>query len=641
MENRPSTVRERPDVSHRHPIRPRGTMRFARRWSSPAACVALVLVVMTGTECAAAQPSVKDVLGQGSEADESGDAKPEEAPTPGVVDDLKRGTPRSTVGAYLGAAREGEYETAAQYLDLRHLPKDQIDIEGPRLARQLKLVLDRELWIDLYGLSKEPGGFGKESDGLPSYRELVGRIKGKDRAYDILLQRVPRGDDVSIWKFASVTVAEVPYLYTEFGFGRFGEWLPPAFYEYELLGFELVHWLTLLVCPPVCYLLAALTTGVIVFLLRRRKTTLTIRLAQLVAGPFRLFLTVVLFSAVRRGARLPLTLNAFVAAVEDTLLVVALAWTVLRVADVVWQVLFDRLVARRQTAALGVLPASRTTMRVLIIFVALLAVLRSFGVNVTAVVAGLGVGGIAIALAAQRTFENLIGGITLFADQPVRVGEFCRFGDVVGTVEQIGLRSTRIRTLDRTLMSVPNSEFSNMHLDNFTKRDKIWFHPRIALRYETTPDQLRYVLVEIRKMLYAHPKIDSDPARVRFVQFGAYSLDIDIFAYVTETDYSRYLEVAEDLNLRIMDIVARAGSSFAFPSQTTYLENGSALDSAHAQDVESEVTKWRMQRAMYLPAFPQEEIDKLRGTLDYPPKGSPEGEAFEEPGRTGPAADKG
>jgi MscS family membrane protein len=119
-------------------------------------------------------------------------------------------------------------------------------------------------------------------------------------------------------------------------------------------------------------------------------------------------------------------------------------------------------------------------------------------INVTALIAGLGVGGIAVALAAQKTLENLFGGITLYADRPVRVGDFCRFGDRVGTVEEIGLRSTRIRTLDRTLVSVPNAEFSNLHLENYTARDRIWYHPTIGLRYETTPDQLRFVLVEVR-----------------------------------------------------------------------------------------------------------------------------------------------
>ena len=144
----------------------------------------------------------------------------------------------------------------------------------------------------------------------------------------------------------------------------------------------------------------------------------------------------------------------------------------------------------------------------------------------------------------------------------MRVGEFCRFGGTVGTVEEVGLRSTRVRTLDRTVVTIPNSEFSNLQIENFARRDRIWYHPTIRLRYETTPDQIRYVLVEVHRMLYAHPKVDSTSARIRFVGFGSSSLDLEVFSYVNVTDYGEYLEVAEDLNLRIMDIVAAAGSCF-------------------------------------------------------------------------------
>ena len=151
--------------------------------------------------------------------------------------------------------------------------------------------------------------------------------------------------------------------------------------------------------------------------------------------------------------------------------------------------------------------------------------------------AGLGVGGIAVALAAQKTVENFIGGITLYADQPVRVGEFCRFGGTVGTVEDVGLRSTRVRTLDRTIVTIPNSEFSNFQIENFARRDRIWYHPTLNVHYETTPDQIRYILVEARRMLYAHPKVDSASARIRFVGFGRASLDLEVFSYVTVTDY--------------------------------------------------------------------------------------------------------
>ena len=198
------------------------------------------------------------------------------------------------------------------------------------------------------------------------------------------------------------------------------------------------------------------------------------------------------------------------------------------------------------------------------------------------------------------------------------VGEFCRFGGTVGTVEDVGLRSTRVRTLDRTVVTVPNAEFSNLQIENFARRERIWYHPTIRLRYETTPDQIRYILVEVHRMLYAHPKVDSTSARIRFAGFGNSSLDLEVFSYVNVTDYGEYLEIAEDLNLRIMDIVAAAGSSLALPSQTTYVEKGRGLDPDRARAAEAQVKEWRERHELWLPRFPREKITEIDNTLEYP-----------------------
>ena len=248
---------------------------------------------------------------------------------------------------------------------------------------------------------------------------------------------------------------------------------------------------------------------------------------------------------------------------------------------------------------------------------------RFLGVPVVPVLAGLGVGGLALALAAQSTIENFLGGLTLFADRPVRVGDFCKFGDKLGVVEEIGLRSTRVRTLARTLVTVPNAEFAKLHLENYTKRDQMWYHPRLQLRYETTEDQIRYILVEVRKILYAHPKVSPDPARIRFVAFGSYSLDLDIYAYIEVTDYGEFLEVSEDLNLRIMGIVKKAGTGLAIPAWRSYVQEGEELDTQRIQDTEKKVKTWKETKTLYIPKFPEEKIEELQGSLDYPPEGSP------------------
>jgi MscS family membrane protein len=198
------------------------------------------------------------------------------------------------------------------------------------------------------------------------------------------------------------------------------------------------------------------------------------------------------------------------------------------------------------------------------------------------------------------------------------VGDFCRAGDHLGTVENIGLRSTRIRTLKRTVVSIPNGQLALMSLENFAMRDKTWFHHTLHLRYETTADQLRYVLAEIRKMLYGHSKVESASARIRFVRFGNSSLDLEVFAYVLEREYEPFLHIQEDLLLRIIDIVEASGSGFALPSQTTYLAGDVGLDGAKSQKAIETVRQWREQCKLPFPNFSPETISEMDSKIEYP-----------------------
>ncbi|MEM7025169.1 MAG: mechanosensitive ion channel family protein, partial [Pseudomonadota bacterium] len=248
---------------------------------------------------------------------------------------------------------------------------------------------------------------------------------------------------------------------------------------------------------------------------------------------------------------------------------------------------------------------------------------QDLGADMVPLIAGLGVGGLAVALAAQRTLANFIGSVILFMNKPVRVGDFCRYGDQIGTVEQIGLISTRIRTLERTVVTVPNAEFSEMKLDNFNRRDQRLLKTVLQLRYETTPEQLRYVLAQLRQLIVGHPMVTPDPARVRFVAFGPYSKDIEVFAYLRCQDQNTFLAIQEDLLLRMEDIVSAAGSGFAFPSQTAYLARDTALDAAKSKDAEAQVARWRRSGRLPFPDFQDEHQERLTDVLDYPPKGSP------------------
>lgn len=249
---------------------------------------------------------------------------------------------------------------------------------------------------------------------------------------------------------------------------------------------------------------------------------------------------------------------------------------------------------------------------------------ESFNIPVAPLVAGLGVGGLAIALAVRPMLENIVGGFTLFADKPVRVGDFCSFGDKTGTVEQVGLRSTRVRSPDRTVISIPNAVFANMEIVNWASCNALLIHTTIGLRYETKPEQLRYILAKLREMFFAHPKIDQETARIRFVGYGASSQDIRIRVYAQTTDWNEFYAVQEDVLLRVGEIVEESGSSFAFPSQTVYFGRDEGIDEERSALARQQVQAWRSARHLPFPRMEPSRREKLTDTLDYPPRGSPD-----------------
>lgn len=248
----------------------------------------------------------------------------------------------------------------------------------------------------------------------------------------------------------------------------------------------------------------------------------------------------------------------------------------------------------------------------------------NLGLPVYSLIAGLGVGGLAVALAVRPTLENLIGGIVLFADKPVRLGDFCTFGGNMGTVESIGLRSTHIRALDRTLIAIPNAKFADMEITNWARCDRMLIYQTINLRYETTPDQLRYTLVKIREMFHAHPRIDPETVRVRFIGFGDAGFKVEFRVYAVTREWNDFFAITEDVLLRIYTIVDEAGSGIALPSQTLYMARDHGTDAERGKVSAERVRSWRRTGKLPFPRLSAARMAELQGTLDYPPRGSVE-----------------
>jgi len=198
---------------------------------------------------------------------------------------------------------------------------------------------------------------------------------------------------------------------------------------------------------------------------------------------------------------------------------------------------------------------------------------NEIGIPAIGLVAGLGVGGLAVGLAARPTIENLLGGLSLFADRPFHVGDYIIYGNSSGIVESIGARSSRIRALDGPIMTIPNADLATMQIVNFSDREKFLFSHVLGLRHETSRNQFEWLLSELRKVLSAHPLVEEQGGfpRVRMIGFGASAIELELRAYVVTSDYAKFLEIQEHLIFEIMRAVEEAGTSLAFTSQTTYL----------------------------------------------------------------------
>jgi MscS family membrane protein len=370
---------------------------------------------------------------------------------------------------------------------------------------------------------------------------------------------------VHIWKVSNATVAQIPELYGHVGYGAIGEFLSDLLPDVEFFGARLWQWAGVLVLMVLAYAVVLVPTYLAALLLRRKGTELSSQVARYVAGPLRFLLWVVVARASLDLISPTVTMQAI--ARGQTLLTIAVVWNIFRISDFIIEYETKRLRESGQAASTVLLGLVRNIARVLIIIVALVVWLDNIGFKVTTIIAGLGVGGIAVALAAKSTIEDFIGAIIILTSQPVKIGDFCRFGNTLGTVEDIGIRSTRVRTLENTLLVIPNASFSELHLENFTKREKIWYHPRVSLQYETTQDQVRTIISEAEGLLRSHPKVLADSARIRFTEIGSYALNLDVFAYVDMTNDAEYLKVAEELNFGIMGIVEKAGARLALPVQ--------------------------------------------------------------------------
>jgi MscS family membrane protein len=500
-------------------------------------------------------------------------AQPEPQKEP-PKDTLGRDTPRGTLLGFMKAAQDDRTNVAPLYLDTTLRGQ-----AAAQLAHQLYVVLDRRLPPRL-DVSDQPEG--STPNLLKPNEDIIGTIATNDGPLDIKVDRVNRGALGPVWLFSRATLEAIPGVFGEIDLVSVDRFVPGFLIRPRLAGIRLFEWVTLLLLAPLAYRLTGLLLRLLGILARplvallQRRFGVTAQLFDPQPGPIRLLAIAAGIHWFLASLDIPLAERQFWSAIATMLVTVAFAWLFLLLNAAGERLILRRLKGREIGELAALLRLARRLADMVVIAIAALVTLHYFEIDATAALAGLGIGGIAVALAAQKTLENIVGGLSIVFDKAVGVGDSLKLGDMAGTVDSVGLRSTRIRTLDRTILSVPNGQIAAANIETLSARDKFWFHHFVGLSYQTTPAQMRTVIDRIRDVLVKHPGLDrSDVLRVRFFRLGQFSLDIEVFAYMFASDWDRFLEIQQDLLLRIMEIVEQAGTNIALPSQTLSVTQGS------------------------------------------------------------------
>ena len=544
------------------------------------------------------------------------------APVVYAPDSLGRRFPRGTVEGFIKAAAREEYKTAAKYLNLDVKLKESPD--SAKVARALQILLDKGNIYPYSWISDNPAGL--QDDNLGPNQDRIGAATVNGESFDLILESITDTAGAPIWLFSSQTIQRVPIDTAVVKNTTIVEKVSPGFLEKtEWGGVPIAHWLAMVLIIVVAYVLAGLITRLLVYLIpriwRKARTEANAGIIQSFVLPIRMYLAVWLFVMGSRAAGISIIVRQRLNDVTLIVGVVAFLLLLWQLLDFITRLVEKRMLHHGNQSGVSALLFLRRAAKVALVIFGSIIILDTFGWDVTTWLTALGIGGIAIALGTQKTVENFVGSVTLIADHPVRVGDFCLAGNVLGTVEQIGMRTTKIRTLGRTIVSIPNGELSSTKIENFAPRDKFLFNPVLGLRYETTPEQLRFLLVELRKILFAHPKVDSGP-RIRFAGFAPDSLKLEVFSYIKTISNDEFLEIQEDLYLRFMEVVEASGTGFAFPSQTIYLAKDGGVSPEKTKAAEDTVKAWREAGDLQIPNFSPERIMELKDTLKYPAEGS-------------------
>jgi MscS family membrane protein len=520
--------------------------------------------------------------------------KPAAAPQAAPVDPLGLGreTPRGTVLGFVRAAQDDNIEQAWEYI--QPSGHTTYDDRKENVQGLLEVLNSRFSASSLDQVPRDAEVRG--DDGRPENEIRVNGARGVNSPFVLEFLRLDE-HGAKVWVISQHTLQQVPELYDSLHLPKYAEHLPAVFVTTRALGMPLWRWLAILLLAPV-----ALVSGWAIALVGRQswRRILARRGVQLPParpwqrfGPGALLISVVLHYWAVQYVGASLLYRLYYGWVILFLFASGAYWGLTHLTAWLFRSIGQRLTDRGRLAERSLLSLAQRVLNVLIFLIIGLVYLNALDINVTAALAGLGIGGLAIGLGAQKTFENLLGGISILSDKAIVVGDPCKIGDQTGTVEDIGLRSTRIRTENRTVVSIPNGTMATANLENFRFRDKILSRQTVRLRYDLSSDHVRYALAQIRDVLAQHSKVEAATSRVRLLKFGDFGIEVEVYFYILDRDYGMYLAVQEELMLQIMESLEKSGASIALPSQSTVVSQDSWVDPEKAAAVQRALEKMR------------------------------------------------
>lgn len=494
---------------------------------------------------------------------------PPKAPAPSN-DPYGRNTPRGTLLGFLKAAHVGNWNSAALYLQLEPAERQK---SGMKLSQQLKDVLDHDYGLDVSKVSDRETGV--QADQFPAGQERIGTLQTPDGRQGLTLVRLPVEEGKPIWLFSKATLVNLPALRRSSSVSQFEDKLPPFLVQTSYLGIALWKWIVWLVLYPALFAglwLLLWAAGQLLKLVGR--TVKGKALPRRAFGLWGWLLVIMLHWLVMRSIGMPVLLAHYFNILLAFAVIVVLLRLAMRSVDWVGNLMIRQITAQNRTFARSISGLIRGIVKVALVLIAIFLMIWKLGLDLNSALAGLGIGGLALALGAQKTLENLIGGVMVLTDRVLQVGDRCQVGDKVGQVEDFSLRSTRIRTLDGSLLDVPNGFIATISLDNQSNRKRFLLNQVIRLRYDTPAEKVRRCLETLRGLLYAHPRLDPADRRVVLLGFGASCLELEVNVYVLASLYDEYYQIRHELLFLIMDALEAEGMQFAVPEHRIHLDPG-------------------------------------------------------------------